>query len=74
MFVSGGNMMGHRRGTPFIRYALPVWLAGKPPKPPEEQEGKGKPRPITTLAVGEEGGSGAVTSMAVGEEGGNTGS
>jgi len=63
--------MGHRRATSFIRYALPLLWAGKAPKPPPEQGGKGKPRPITTLAVGEEGGSGAVTTMALGEEGGS---
>jgi hypothetical protein len=66
-------MTGHRRATPFIRYALPVLSSGKPPKPPEEQGGKGKPRPMTTLALGEEGGSssGAVTTMALGEEAGS---
>ncbi len=44
---------------PFIQYSLPVWFTGKPPKPeaPDEQGGKGKPRPVTTLAVGEESGS-----------------
>jgi hypothetical protein len=50
-------MTGHRRGSSFIRYELPVLHAGKPTKPQEEQGGKGKPRPITTLAVGEEGSS-----------------
>jgi len=66
-------MTGHRRGTPFIQYALPVLIAAKPPKPPQEQGGKGKPRPMTTLALGEEGGSGSgvVTTMALGEEGGS---
>jgi hypothetical protein len=63
-------MTAHRRGTSFIQYALPGVLAGKPPKPPPEEGGKGKPRPITTLALGEEGGSGSITSMAWGEEGG----
>lgn len=58
------------RARPFIQYVLPVGASGKPPKPPPEEEGKGKPRPITTLALGEEGGSGSVTSMALGEEGG----
>ena len=50
-------MTDHRRGSSFIRYELPVLHAGKPTKPQEEQGGKGKPRPITTLAIGEEGGS-----------------
>ena len=50
-------MTRHRRGSSFIRYALPELIAGKPTKPQEEQGGKGKPRPITTLAIGEEGGS-----------------
>lgn len=64
--------MVHHRAKPFIQYALPVWPSGKPPRPPPEEGGKGKPRPITTLALGEEGGSGSVTSMALGEEGGST--
>lgn len=50
-------MPGHRRRSSFIRYELPVRIAGKPTKPQEEQGGKGKPRPITTLMVGEEGSS-----------------
>ncbi|HVG62252.1 MAG TPA: hypothetical protein VNA24_27055 [Hyalangium sp.] len=50
-------MPGHPRVPSFIRYELPVLIAGKPTKPQEEQGGKGKPRPITTLAVGEEGSS-----------------
>jgi hypothetical protein len=54
-------MTSHRGGTPFIRYELPVWAGGKPPKPeaPEEQGGKGKPKPtpMTTLALGEESGT-----------------
>lgn len=50
-------MTDHRRGSSFIRYELPELHAGKPTKPQEEQGGKGKPRPITTLAIGEEGGS-----------------
>jgi hypothetical protein len=49
-------MTAHPKGSSFIRYELPVRMAGKPPKPQEEQGGKGKPRPITTLAIGEEGG------------------
>ncbi len=60
-------MSGHRRGLSFIRYELPVLIAGKPPKPQEEQGGKGKPRPITTLAIGEEGGGPHI--WAPGEEG-----
>jgi hypothetical protein len=67
-------MTGHRRDSPFIRYELPVMIAGKPTKPPDDQGGKGKPRPMTTLALGEEGGgssSGVVTTMAIGEEGGS---
>lgn len=64
-------MPGHPRTSSFIQYALPVRLPGKPPKPPPEEGGKGKPRPITTLALGEEGGSGSITSMALGEEGGS---
>jgi hypothetical protein len=71
-------MTSHRKGSPFIRYALPVLFGGKPPKPGdlEEQGSKGKPRPITTLAVGEESGTsrpGSVTTMATGEEGGSNG-
>jgi hypothetical protein len=62
--------MGHHRARSFIQYVLPVRTSGKPPKPPPEEGGKGKPRPITTLALGEEGGSGSVTSMALGEESG----
>jgi hypothetical protein len=50
-------MTSRRRVPSFIRYELPVLIAGKPTKPQEEQGGKGKPRPITTLAVGEEGSS-----------------
>jgi hypothetical protein len=61
-------MAGHRRGASFIRYELPVLIAGKPTKPQEEQGGKGKPRPITTLAVGEEGGGSNI--RLPGEEGG----
>jgi hypothetical protein len=41
----------------FVCYELPVLSAGKPTKPQEEDGGKGKPRPVTTLMVGEEGGS-----------------
>lgn len=50
-------MARHPRVPSFIRYELPVLLAGKPTKPQEEEGGKGKPRPVTTLAVGEEGSS-----------------
>ena len=50
-------MTGRPRVSSFIRYELPVLIAGKPTKPQEEEGGKGKPRPITTLAVGEEGSS-----------------
>lgn len=50
-------MAEHLRVSSFIRYELPVRIAGKPTKPQEEQGGKGKPRPITTLMVGEEGSS-----------------
>lgn len=50
-------MAGHPRVTSFIRYELPVLIAGKPTKPQEEEGGKGKPRPVTTLMVGEEGSS-----------------
>lgn len=50
-------MTSRRRVLSFVRYELPVRIAGKPTKPQEEQGGKGKPRPITTLAVGEEGSS-----------------
>lgn len=50
-------MTGRLRVSSFIRYELLVLIAGKPTKPQEEQGGKGKPRPVTTLAVGEEGGS-----------------
>ena len=71
-------MTAHRRGSPFIRYELPV-LAGRKPSNPEglaEQgsKGKPKPRPVTTLAVGEESGTdrpGSVTTMVVGEESGS---
>jgi hypothetical protein len=70
-------MTAHRRGSPFIHYELPELLGGKPPKPPasDEQGGKGKPRPVTTLAVGEEGsGSPGIitTTLALGEEGANS--
>jgi hypothetical protein len=71
-------MTGHRRGSPFIWYELPVLAGGKPPNPEglEEQgsKGKPKPRPVTTLAVGEESGTarpGSFTTMVVGEEGGS---
>lgn len=47
-------MTGRRRVSSFIRYELPVLIASKPTKPQEEQGGKPKPRPVTTLAVGEE--------------------
>jgi hypothetical protein len=47
-------MADHPRIPSFIRYELPVLIAGKPTKPQEEQGGKGKPRPVTTLMVGEE--------------------
>jgi hypothetical protein len=52
-------MTRHRPGPPFIQYALPVELTGKAPAPvaPGEQGSKGKPRPVTTMVVGEEGGS-----------------
>ena len=50
-------MADHPRRSSFIRYELPVRIAGKPTKPQEEQGGKGKPRPITTLMLGEEGSS-----------------
>jgi hypothetical protein len=73
-------MTAQRRGSSFIRYVLPV-LAGENasnPKGLAEQGGKGKPkpRPVTTLAVGEESGSdrpGSVTTMATGEESGSSG-
>ena len=50
-------MADHPSVPSFIQYELPVLIAGKPTKPQEEQGGKGKPRPVTTLAVGEEGSS-----------------
>jgi hypothetical protein len=50
-------MTGRSRVSSFIRYELPVLIAGKPTKPQEEEGGKGKPRPVTTLMVGEEGSS-----------------
>jgi hypothetical protein len=50
-------MTSRPRISSFIRYALPVLIAGKPTKPQEEEGGKGKPRPVTTLMVGEEGSS-----------------
>lgn len=71
-------MTGHRRGSPFIRYELPMLSGGKPPDPKglaeQGSKGKPKPRPVTTLAVGEESGSerpGSVTTMMVGEESGS---
>ncbi|WP_224368036.1 hypothetical protein [Hyalangium versicolor] len=71
-------MTGQRRAASFIRYALPLPLGVKPAKPQDlrEQGSKGKPKPVTTLAVGEESGTthpGGVTSMAVGEEAGSGG-
>ncbi|MDY7226199.1 hypothetical protein [Hyalangium rubrum] len=72
-------MTRHHKGASFIDYELPDWIGGKPAAPsiPGEQAGKGKPRPVTTLAVGEEGGGGStpgiVTTMALGEEGNSQG-
>lgn len=71
-------MTGHRRGAPFIKYELPLWLGEKPsnPKGLEEQGSKGKPKPVTTLALGEESGTtrpGVITTQAVGEESGSDG-
>ena len=67
-------MTAHRRGASFIQYALPVLAGAKPPKPEDSEAGsKGKPRPVTTLAVGEESGTprpGSVTTLVVGEESG----
>ncbi|MBN1207200.1 MAG: hypothetical protein JXB05_20110 [Myxococcaceae bacterium] len=50
--------MTERHRASFIRYELPEPGAGEPPKSEslDEQAGKGKPRPVTTLAVGEESG------------------
>jgi hypothetical protein len=68
-------MTGQRRGASFIRYELPVLIASKPTRPPtpDEQGGKGKPRPVTSMAVGEETGGSTpdtiVTTLALGEEG-----
>ena len=54
-------MTRHRRGPPFIQYVLPQGLAGKAPAPPfpteQGSKSKPKPRPVTTMMVGEEGGS-----------------
>ncbi|MFL5348455.1 MAG: hypothetical protein ACJ8AT_26970 [Hyalangium sp.] len=73
-------MTGHRRGSPFIRYELPLLFGEKPPNPEDLAErgskGKPKPRPVTTLAVGEESGTsrpGSVTTLVVGEESGSRG-
>jgi len=43
-------MPRHHQGPPFIQYVLPQGLAG------QEGKGKPKPRPVTTMAVGEESG------------------
>ncbi|HEX8704593.1 MAG TPA: hypothetical protein VF815_37520 [Myxococcaceae bacterium] len=52
-------MPRHRQGPPFIQYVLPQGFARKAPAPPVPgvQGGKGKPKPVTTMMVGEEGGS-----------------
>jgi hypothetical protein len=55
-------MTAHPRGSSFVRYELPIRAGENPPKPPElpEEQGgkpKPKPRPLTTMAVGEESGS-----------------
>ncbi|WP_224240149.1 hypothetical protein [Hyalangium gracile] len=64
-------MTAHRRGSSFIRYELPVELEEKP------AHGKPKPKPITSMAVGEESGTHgpkkAVTTMGLAEEGGKHG-
>jgi hypothetical protein len=72
-------MTGHRRGSPFIRSELPVLAGGKRPDPKglaeQGSKGKPKPRPVTTLAVGEESGTArpdGVTTMMVGEETGSS--
>ncbi len=44
-------MPRHRQGPSFIQYVLPQALAV------QEGKGKPKPRPVTTMAVGEESGN-----------------